>query len=108
MKRLFTLEDIALTNTSAIDLQDIPLSDNPKEIIRRKVESKKNSFIRPYVYLLPNQIINNKKDEKNKLIIKNFKMYLDQLEAINNERSKEHARWLHYLRSDETSEDGSP
>lgn len=99
------ITDDGITDTSNIDLPDMPLNVQP---LKRKNESKKNSFIKPYVYRNPLQAREIKQKESTKLILKTFQVYMKELEKVNRERQKQHAKWLYYLRSDETSEDGSP
>lgn len=109
MKEVIIQEDIDITNditdTSKIDLPDMPLNIQP---LKRSNISKKNPFIKPYVYRNPLQDREIKQKESTKLILKTFQVYMKELEKLNNERQKQHAKWLFYLRSDETSEDGTP
>ncbi len=99
------IEDIEIKDA----VIELPLDNNDfSDILKRKKTSLKNPFIKPYEYEISNQNNTSKENNSSKLFLKSFKEYLKQLEQINLERTKNHIKWLHFLRSDETSEDGSP
>lgn len=86
-------------------------TDNIKELVssggnplKKTPLSRKN----PYFKNLEIQDAEKKSNESKtpQFIIKSFKEYMKVLEASAEERRDYHTKWLHFLRSDESSEPG--
>jgi fructose-1,6-bisphosphatase len=86
-------------------------TDNIKELVssggnplKRTPISRKNPFFKNLEIQDSEKKSNESKTPQ--FIIKSFKEYMKVLEDSQEERRAYHTRWLHFLRSDESSEPG--